>query len=104
MDEEKMLAFQDFYPEDYSHCFGCGRLNEKGHQIKSYWDGEESVCHFKPPLLYSGGYWDMKNLIGLSQQLRYICRENHGTIELCLWGEYLEGAYLDKCSDYYVFG
>ena len=59
MDEEKMLAFQDFYPEDYSHCFGCGRLNEKGHQIKSYWDGEESVCHFKPPLLYSGGMKDI---------------------------------------------
>jgi acyl-coenzyme A thioesterase PaaI-like protein len=23
-------------------------LNEFGHQIKSYWDGDESVCHFKP--------------------------------------------------------
>ncbi len=41
-------AFQDFYPEDFSHCYGCGRLNEVGHQIKSYWDGDESVCHFDP--------------------------------------------------------
>lgn len=41
-------AFQDYYPEDVSHCYGCGRLNEKGHQIKSYWDGEETVCTFRP--------------------------------------------------------
>ncbi len=41
-------AFQDFYPDHMAHCSGCGRLNEHGHQIKSYWDGEESVCHFQP--------------------------------------------------------
>ena len=31
-----------------AHCYGCGTLNEYGHQIKSFWDGEESVCHFMP--------------------------------------------------------
>ena len=41
-------AFQDFYPENMSHCYGCGRLNEHGHHIQSYWDGDESVCRFKP--------------------------------------------------------
>ena len=41
-------AFQDYYPDDLSHCYGCGRLNEYGHQIKSYWDGEETVCTFHP--------------------------------------------------------
>jgi acyl-coenzyme A thioesterase PaaI-like protein len=41
-------AFQDFYPDHMAHCYGCGRLNEQGYQIKSYWDGEESVCHFQP--------------------------------------------------------
>jgi acyl-coenzyme A thioesterase PaaI-like protein len=41
-------AFQDFYPEEFSYCYGCGRLNEHGLQIKSYWDGDESVCHFQP--------------------------------------------------------
>ena len=44
----KSRAFQDYYPDELSYCFGCGRLNKHGHQIKSYWDGEESVCHFKP--------------------------------------------------------
>ncbi len=41
-------AFQDYYPEDLSHCYGCGRLNDQGLQIKSYWDGEESVCVYTP--------------------------------------------------------
>ncbi len=41
-------AFQDYYPDDLAHCYGCGRLNESGYQIKSYWDGIESVSHFKP--------------------------------------------------------
>ncbi|MBM3125067.1 MAG: PaaI family thioesterase [Chloroflexi bacterium] len=41
-------AFQDYYPDHMAHCYGCGRLNEFGHQIKSYWDGEESICHFQP--------------------------------------------------------
>jgi acyl-coenzyme A thioesterase PaaI-like protein len=42
------IAFQDHYPDDLAHCYGCGRLNEHGLQIKSYWEGEESVCHFRP--------------------------------------------------------
>ena len=41
-------SFQDYYPDHMAHCHGCGRLNEDGYQIKSYWDGEESVCHFQP--------------------------------------------------------
>ena len=41
-------AFQDFYPNHTSYCYGCGRLNETGLQIKSYWDGDETVCTFQP--------------------------------------------------------
>lgn len=41
-------AFQDYYPDDLSHCYGCGSHNEKGLQIKSFWDGEESVCIYTP--------------------------------------------------------
>ena len=41
-------AFQDYYPDNVSHCFGCGSLNEAGHQIKTFWDGEESVTRFRP--------------------------------------------------------
>lgn len=41
-------AFQEFYPDQLSYCYGCGRLNEHGHQIKSYWDGDEAICTFEP--------------------------------------------------------
>lgn len=41
-------AIQDFYPDELSYCYGCGRLNEHGHQIKSYWDGDETVATFIP--------------------------------------------------------
>jgi acyl-coenzyme A thioesterase PaaI-like protein len=41
-------AFQDYYKEELSVCYGCGRLNPHGHQIKSFWDGDESVCRFTP--------------------------------------------------------
>lgn len=41
-------AFQDYYPDDTAHCFGCGRLNPRGHQLKSYWDGDETVARFTP--------------------------------------------------------
>ena len=41
-------AFQDYYPDDVSHCYGCGRLNEQGIQLKSYWDKEETVATVTP--------------------------------------------------------
>ena len=41
-------AFQDYYPDELSHCYGCGRLNEHGLHLKSYWDGEGTVAAFLP--------------------------------------------------------
>ena len=41
-------AFQDYYPDDLSYCYGCGRLNEQGHQLKSFWDDDETVAVFEP--------------------------------------------------------
>ena len=41
-------AFQDYYPENVSHCYGCGALNEKGLQIKTFWEGDETVTRFRP--------------------------------------------------------
>jgi len=39
---------QDLYPDDFAHCFGCGRDNPDGHQLKSYVRGETVVAHFTP--------------------------------------------------------
>ena len=41
-------AFQDYYPNELSYCYGCGRLNDHGLQLKSHWDGEETVALFCP--------------------------------------------------------
>ncbi len=41
-------AIQNYYPDELSYCYGCGRLNEHGHQIKSYWKGDKTIAHFSP--------------------------------------------------------
>ena len=41
-------AIQDHYPDIFSHCYGCGTQNDHGLHIKSYWEGDESVCIFNP--------------------------------------------------------
>ena len=41
-------AFQDYYSDESSHCYGCGRLNQNGLQIKSYWEGDEAVTTYQP--------------------------------------------------------
>lgn len=48
-------AFQDLWPEQYSHCFGCGRNNKLGLQIKSFWDGDETICTWTPSEIYEAG-------------------------------------------------
>ena len=48
-------AFQDLWPEQYSKCFGCGRNNEHGLQIKSFWDGDETICTWTPKKIYEAG-------------------------------------------------
>lgn len=44
--------FQDHMPGNV--CFGCGSDNPEGLQIKSYWEGEESVCIWHSQEKYKG--------------------------------------------------
>ena len=39
-------AIQDRIP--HNHCWGCGTLNPRGLHIKSYAEGDETVCRFQP--------------------------------------------------------
>ncbi len=41
-------AFQDLYPDHWAHCYGCGRLNEQGLHVRSFWDGDETVATVTP--------------------------------------------------------
>ncbi len=51
-----MKAFQDYYAEEFSHCYGCGKSNADGLHVKSYWDGDETVCHYTPEPFHTGGF------------------------------------------------
>ncbi|MGV3487175.1 MAG: PaaI family thioesterase [Tuberibacillus sp.] len=48
MEEKKTPAIQDFYPEDFSWCYGCGRLNETGHHFRTSWEGDHTVTVYTP--------------------------------------------------------
>ena len=42
------LAVQDFYVDELAWCYGCGRLNQDGFQLKTFWEGDETVTRFTP--------------------------------------------------------
>lgn len=48
------IAFQDQYLDARADCWGCGRNNSEGLYIKSYWDGDEAIAHFRPKDYQSG--------------------------------------------------
>ena len=52
MSTMKKEYFQDFMKGNI--CFGCGKDNANGLQIKSYWEGEESVCIWHSEEKYQG--------------------------------------------------
>lgn len=36
-------AIQDIYPDDFAWCYGCGRLNNDGHHLRTGWQGEKKL-------------------------------------------------------------
>ena len=55
----KEPAFQDQGSVNY--CHGCGADNQKGLQIKSYWDGDEAVATWKAQPHHCGGSQEIVN-------------------------------------------
>ena len=45
---EGLKAVQDFYPDDFAHCYGCGRLNAHGLHVRTWWEGDQTVARFAP--------------------------------------------------------
>src|SRR6185503_19170953 len=43
-----MSMLQDLYPDDFAHCYGCGRLNSHGLHVKSEWVDGEGVARYVP--------------------------------------------------------
>lgn len=48
MREQVKHAIQDVYPDDFSWCYGCGRLNEDGHHFRTGWDGDKTITIYTP--------------------------------------------------------
>jgi acyl-coenzyme A thioesterase PaaI-like protein len=49
----RAIAIQDAIPDN--HCWGCGTRNPQGLHIKSYWDGEGTICTFRPAPYHAAG-------------------------------------------------
>jgi acyl-coenzyme A thioesterase PaaI-like protein len=49
----EQVAFQD--QGSVHHCHGCGADNEKGLQIKSYWEGDEAIATWRAKPHHCGG-------------------------------------------------
>jgi acyl-coenzyme A thioesterase PaaI-like protein len=47
------IAFQD--QGAVRHCHGCGADNDRGLRVKSFWDGDEAVAHWRPEPHHCGG-------------------------------------------------
>ncbi|WGG45717.1 PaaI family thioesterase [Rossellomorea sp. DA94] len=45
---EVIRAIQDDYPDDFSWCYGCGRLNEEGHHFRTGVEGDQTVTIYTP--------------------------------------------------------
>lgn len=85
------LAFQDYYPGRFSHCFGCGRSNPHGHHLKSYWGGEDTIARFTIPAMYSGGVPD--NAYGGTVASLIDC---HGTASAAAFASRAQGRELGE--------
>lgn len=43
-----MTALQDLYPDDFAHCYGCGRLNTHGLHVRTEWQDGEGIARYQP--------------------------------------------------------
>lgn len=48
MTEKVVYAIQDEYPDDFAWCYGCGRMNEQGHQFRTGWQEDKTITKYKP--------------------------------------------------------
>ncbi|MDX1993313.1 MAG: hotdog domain-containing protein [bacterium] len=45
---------QNFYGDDVATCYGCGRNNQHGLHVRTFWNGEEGIAHFTPQPYHIG--------------------------------------------------
>lgn len=48
MKETVTHAIQDDYADDFSWCYGCGRLNQEGYHFRTGWRGNQTITIHTP--------------------------------------------------------
>lgn len=89
-----MKAIQDHYAPLFAHCYGCGPANAKGHRLKSYLVGEQTVARFTPSMEHTGGV--PENVYGGLLASLLDC---HGTATAAAFAYRARGRTLDDGGD-----
>ncbi|ESU33715.1 thioesterase [Bacillus sp. 17376] len=84
MEEKVLKAIQDEYPEDFSWCYGCGRMNEHGHHFRTGWDGDRTISIYNPKkehmalpgFVYGGVIGSFVDCHGTGSAALYLHRKN----------------------------
>jgi len=83
-------AIQDLYPADLAHCYGCGKLNPAGHQLKTYIESTgETIAHFTPKSehtalpnsVYGGLIASLLDCHGTGSAAAFICQAEQIALE-----------------------
>ncbi len=45
---------QHFYFDEHNHCYGCGRHNNEGLNLESFWQGDRATAQFMPEQKHNG--------------------------------------------------
>lgn len=84
MENTLVHAIQDDYADDYAWCYGCGRLNEQGLQLRTGWDGKNTVTYYTPQeehtaipgFVYGGLLASLVDCHGTGSAALYLHRKN----------------------------
>ncbi|MBS8264256.1 PaaI family thioesterase [Mesobacillus boroniphilus] len=84
MEERVLKAIQDEYPDDFSWCYGCGRMNEHGHHFRTGWDGDKTISIYNPKkehmalpgFVYGGVIGSFVDCHGTGSAALYLHRKN----------------------------
>lgn len=84
MEDKLLKAIQDEYPEDFSWCYGCGRMNEHGHHFRTGWDGDKTISIYNPKkehmalpgFVYGGVIGSFVDCHGTGSAALYLHRKN----------------------------
>lgn len=83
-------AIQDLYPENLSHCYGCGRNNSEGYQLKTYLAGNETRATFTPEdkytaipgSVYGGLIASLLDCHGTGSAAAFLCQKEGISLEV----------------------